>query len=169
MKKHLYLLTLLLVITGIAPLQAQTQELDRLKAIFILNFIRYSDHQAANGSSEFVVGVFKDSGIQKELVKICGNSYHGKQVVIREINNFSTPVHLLFVPESYQSTYLDHVRKHGDLSNTMVVSDKNSEKTTINFEINDSRLCFRLNEPMLESNGIKIASSIKSLAVNYRN
>ena len=137
--------------------------------MFILNFIKFSDHQAANNANEFVVGVYKDELLRQELTKICSNSYHGKQVVVKSISELNAPVHLLFIPERQQAAYLSFVKKNGTLADTFVVADKNSENTFINFEVENSRLYFRLNEPLLASSNIKLASSIKAIAINNRN
>jgi hypothetical protein len=60
MKRTANYLILLFIFIVVATAKAQTAELARVKAIFILNFIKYSDHQAANSAEAFVVGVYGD-------------------------------------------------------------------------------------------------------------
>jgi hypothetical protein len=156
MRKSIYLF--LLVIVSISSAKAQTQELARIKAIFILNFIKYSDHQAANNAHEFVVGVYRDEHLQRELLKICANSYHGKKVVVKHLLDFSTPVHLLFIPEKNHSIYRSHITKSGDIQQTMIVTDIADETSMISFEIRDSKFYFRLNDTLLAKAGIKYLS-----------
>jgi hypothetical protein len=166
MKKNIYFF--LLVIVSFTSAKAQTQELARIKAIFILNFIKYSDHQAANNAQEFIVGVYRDEDLQRELLKICANSYHGKKVVVKQLQDFSTPVHLLFIPEKNHSTYQSYIKKSGDISQTMIVTDKADETSMISFEIRDSKFYFRLNDTLLTKAGIKLSESIKAIAINNR-
>jgi hypothetical protein len=168
MKRATTYLILLFVFTAIHTVKAQTSELARVKAIFILNFIKYSDHQAANGAEEFVVGIYQDEKLAQELAKICGNSYHGKRVVVQQLTDLHSPVHLLFVPEEKHFNYLAYIKKNGTISNTMIVTDKTTETTMIGFEIHDKRFYFRLNEELLAKNGIKLAESIKAIAINNR-
>ncbi len=140
----------------------------RVKAIFILNFIKYSDHQSANSAEEFVFGIYQDEKLAQELSKICGNSYHGKRVVVQQISDLNSPVHLLFVPEEKHFSYLAYIRKNGMIPGTLVVTDNNIETTMIGFEIHDKKFYFRLNESLLPKNGIKLAESIKVIAINNR-
>jgi hypothetical protein len=158
----------LLVIVSFSSAQAQTQELARIKAIFILNFIKFSDHQAANSAQEFVVGIYQDDDVYRELYKICGNSYHGKKVVVKQLVDLSTPVHLLFVPERKHISYQNHIKKNGSLPQTMIVTDKADETTMIGFEVHESKFYFRLNDTLLAKAGIKLAESIRAIAINNR-
>ncbi len=166
MKRTAACLILLFVFTAFSAAKAQTAELARVKAIFILNFIKYSDHQAANNADEFVVGVYEDEKLVQELTKICGNSYRGKRVVVQQLTDLNTPVHLLFVPDKKHFNYLAHVKKNGMIANTLIVSDKSCEATMIGFEIHQNRFFFRLNEALLAKNGIKLAESIRAIAIN---
>ncbi len=166
MKRTATCLILLFVFTAFSTAKAQTAELARVKAIFILNFIKYCDHQAANDAGEFVVGVYEDEKLVQELTKICGNSYRGKRVVVQQLTDLNTPVHLLFVPEQKHYSYLAHVKKNGMIANTLIVADKSSEATMIGFEIHENRFFFRLNEALLAKNGIKLAESIRAIAIN---
>jgi|GEM_PF-1913500 len=168
MKRTANYLIFLFVFTAVSAAEAQTAELARVKAIFILNFIKYCDHQAANNAEEFVVGVYGDEKLAQELTKICSNSYRGKRVVVQQLTDLNTPVHLLFVPEQKHFNYLAHVRKNGMIANTLIVSDKNSEATMIGFEIHNDRFFFRLNEALLAKNGIKFSESIRAIAINNR-
>jgi hypothetical protein len=166
MKRTLQIFTLVFAIIVAQNAKAQTQELARIKAVFILNFIKYSDHQAANGAAEFVVGVYQDERLAQELTKICGNSYHGKKVVIQQLEDLSSPVHLLFVPERKHFSYLSFVKKNGTLPNTLIVTDNNIETTMIGFEIHDSKFYFRINDELLIKNKIKLSESLRAIAIN---
>ncbi len=169
MKKILYLISALLILTSISKAKAQTQELARVKAVFILNFIKYSDHQAANHAGEFVVGIYQDEQMYRELVKICGNSYHGKKVVVKLITDFNTPVHLLFIPEKHNHSYISYIKKTGPITNTLIVGDKSSDNTMISFEVHNSKFYFRLHDQLLANSGIKLAASIREIAINNMN
>ncbi len=169
MKKRPSLFLFLLLVTLGSQATAQTPELDRLKAIFILNFIKFSDHQAANGAGEFVVGVYQDENMQQELSKICANSYHGKRVVVKSITDLSSPVHLLFVPERKNFNYLAYIKKNGSIPHTMVVADTDIRYSAISFQIENNQLHFRLNDEVLFSNSIKLAAPIREIAINNSN
>jgi hypothetical protein len=62
--------------------------------------------------------------------------------------------------------YLGHIRKNGAISNTLIVSDKNSEATMIGFEIHNNKFFFRLNESLLAKSGVKLAESIRAIAIS---
>jgi hypothetical protein len=165
MKRTLQIFALVSAIIAAQYAQAQTREQARVKAVFILNFIKYSDHQAANSATEFVVGVYQDEELAEELAKICGNSYHGKKVVVRQLAALSSPVHLLFVPEKKHNSYLTFVKKNGMLPNTLIVTDNNIETTMIGFEMHDNKFYFRINEELLVKNKIKLAESLRVIAI----
>jgi hypothetical protein len=142
--------------------------LARVKAIFILNFIKFCDHQAANSADGFVVGIYQDEDLYHQLFKICANNYHGKKIAVKQLSDLSTPVHLLFIPERKHITYQTYIKKNGSFPHTMIVTDKADETTMIGFEIHDNKFYFRLNEPLLTKAGIKLAESIKAIAINSR-
>jgi hypothetical protein len=66
------------------------------------------------------------------------------------------------------STFRMNTKKSGDISQTMIVTDKADETSMISFEIRDSKFYFRLNDTLLTKAGIKLSESIKAIAINNR-
>lgn len=152
-----------------SPKMKNTDTKAILKASYIYNFAKMIDWPAADKSGNFIIGVYGNSSVYKELIKKYASKNIGNQQI--EIKKLSdTPsigkIHLLYISkdkESDLSALMSGIKE----SAVLVVTESSGaleRGSIINFVIVNNSLKFELNIVGANEHNLNVGSRLKSLA-----
>jgi hypothetical protein len=143
----------------------------KYQSIFIYNFIKYIKWPEAYNSGNFVIGVLGGSEIVSSLEQMASakKEANGMKLEIRTYQN-STDIdkcHILFVSDNHCNK-LDEISSSISDEPILIVTDKPGmaqKGAAINFVEKDGKIKFELNQQKTTSKGLKVSSSLTSLAI----
>ncbi len=141
----------------------------RAQAMFIYNFSRLIEWPANYKSGDFVIGIYGNSQIEKELSIYTNGKKVGSQSIA--VKSYSSPseisnCHILFVPFS-KTKDLDNIKSQLNGESTLLVTEKNgaiNDGAAINFLIIGDKLKFELKHANASASGIKMSSKLTEMA-----
>lgn len=144
----------------------------KLKAAFLLNFLHFIDWPRsafAADSSSFVIGVVGEDpfdGVLEQIVK--GESINGRSIIVRDISSAEEAKHcqLLFVTRAQRERYASYLQAVSGTS-TLTVGEFegfNDQGGGINFYLEDEKLRFEINLPIVQKSGLEVSSKLLRLA-----
>ena len=168
--KKLYL-TLVLLVFGIS-LFTYGQD-DKFKALFMYNFTKYLEWPADLKSGNFVIGVYGASPIIQELEIIAQKKMVGNQPI--SVRRFNSPeeisrCHMLYIPEAKSAKAAEIATKFAGKGTIIITDQPGLGKTVagINYVKVDGKQNFEINRQNIESEGLKVNSSLLSLGIEIR-
>lgn len=143
----------------------------KYQSLFIYNFAKYIKWPGDFNNGKFVIGVLGSSEITEDLKNMVSikKSIHGLQMEVTEIASLDEMVscNLLFVTEDFCDN-LEEVQNALNGTPTLIVTDKTGmaeQGAAINFVEQDGKIRFELNQSGTENLGLKISTSLTSLAI----
>ena len=150
------------------PVLAQKE---KFHSIFIYNFSKYVKWPDNLGSGKFVIGVIGNSPILSELKDLSiSKQVNNMAIEIRQLTSVSdlSQCHILYVTSS-ESGKLDQVVAKTQGQPVLIVADRPgmaSKGATISFVEVEGKVKFELSQQNAESRGLKVSTSLASLAIN---
>lgn len=145
-------------------------QVEKMQAAFMYNFTMLVNWPASSQSGDFVIAVFGNSPINKELEEMAKQKKAGSQTIVvkkvasvGEIGN----AQMVFVPNEQKSKIPDVVAKTAS-NPTLVVTESEgaaSNGSIINFTLVDQKLRFELNEAKASAKGLKLAANLVKLGI----
>jgi len=140
-----------------------------LKASYIYNFAKMIDWPQAEKTGNFIIGVYGNSSVYKELIKKYAAKNIGNQhIEIKKLSNTPTvgKIHLLYITKEKSadiSKLMENVKEEAVL---VVTESKGAlEKgSIINFVIVNNSLKFELNIGQASEHELTVGSRLKDLA-----
>jgi len=142
----------------------------RLQSGYIYNFCKYIEWEEAYQTGDFIIGVIGDSPIIPELRKLASaKKINNQKIVIREYANANEILqcHIIFIPKD-KSNNIKEIKNKVSSFCTLLISEKKGlakAGSAINFVIIDGKLKFELNKSNATKYGIKVSSTLESLAI----
>ena len=143
----------------------------KIKAVFLYNFTRYFEWPAINGSNFTITVVGDNQGIFNELSKMALTKMVGKQKLLvksvptlKEVENTQI-LYLLSEKSNLLPDALSKTKGKGIL----LVTEKpglGKDGSAINFIVQENKHEFELNKKSAEKSGLKVSSSLQTLAKN---
>ena len=143
---------------------------EKFHSLFIYNFSKYIKWPDDQPADKFVIGVFGSSEMAKILETTAeSKKVNGATIIVKQ---FNTPqeiqdCQILYVAQSESSKIGEIVSNTANRS-TLIVTDKPGlakKGGVINFIEQEGKIKFELNQHDAESRGLKVSSSLASLAV----
>lgn len=165
MKKIFLLLLFILVIPKISYGQVE-----KYKAVFTLNFIRYIGWTDEAKQGDFVIGVLKNHKVAEWLSTQSGGKKFGYQkVVVKEFNSVNEveDCQVLYVSSSINfAKYSDALFRILGKSSFVITEAEGATKhgSVINFVIRNNNLKFEIAEANIKSTGLSISSKLSNMA-----
>lgn len=146
-------------------IQAQTN-IYKLHSLFMYNFTKHV--QWSDEGNNFTIGVFGSQNALKEVkANFVGKKVSGKEIRVINIAGIgdANACQLIYAPKSKKSKILN-IFDDTEKSNTLFVSEDDlvSHGFSISFVITGSKLGFKVSKKNLANCGLKISSSLLSLA-----
>jgi hypothetical protein len=168
-KKANVLLISILVVSSALQAQ-QNRPLHEIYSMMVFNFtkhVQWPDHSTAG---EFVIGVIGNTDVYQTLDSWYGGKPRGgKTYVIRKFASAAevTQCHVLFIDKTKSSEFEEaNVRLKG--KGSLIITDKHglgAKGSAINFKTIDNKLKFELNQKAMETENLKVSSSLSSMAI----
>jgi hypothetical protein len=146
----------------------------KIKAAFLYSFTRYFEWPTSKNTS-FVIAIHGDSpNLMAELNKMASTKTVGGQKLeiqhLKDVNGTGTPNILFILPD--KSNFLaDAVSKYKG-KGTLIITEKPGLAkvgAAINFIIEENKQKFELNKNSATKAGLKVSSSLESLAASIIN
>jgi len=167
MKKFLLLLGLGMCLINTTV----TAQKEVYQGIFIYQFTKYVKWPAQMDQDKFCIGVVGDEQAMHSLEKMANTKKQtqGKEIVIRKIQDPGAVegVHILYVQDSHSHLF-SQIRQAAADQPVLLVTEKaglGDEGSMINFVEVKGKLRFELNQSEVESHGLKVSSTLASLAI----
>jgi hypothetical protein len=141
-----------------------------IKAMFVLNFIKYIEWPGENNSIYFRIGVIGKSGIFDALKSMTNNRNETKQIKIEEINEQSKePYKIIFISNS-ENYRIEEILKKYKNKGVLLISDGAHKKNSaaINLVNINDKIRFEINTNAAQDEGIKISSKLIDLAYTVK-
>ncbi len=154
----------------IVTFQSAWAQKEKYHSIFIYNFCKYVKWPENQSSGKFVIGVFGNPKIQKDLTTMASTKkINGMQIEVRKISSTAEigDCNILYVANS-ESDKMDQITSVTINQSVLIVTDKPGlaqKGAMINFVEIDGKIKFELNQQNAESHGLKVAGSLASLAI----
>lgn len=173
--KNIVLITFfLLICSSMTKLQAQQSFEDtryQVYSIFIYNFTKYIQWPDEYNSGEFIIGVFGETKLIKELDKLAQlRNVNGRKIVVKTYNSIKevdAKCHILFIDVT-QSNNLSDVLEKTKTRSMLIVTNKDGLGKTgslINFTTLEGKPTFEMNVSAIEKRNLKFAQQLKTLAI----
>ena len=140
------------------------------KALFFYSFATQIDWPAEFKTGNFVIGIYGDHELYKQLVSRLSSSKRGNQpfkIVEYKSSSEIKNCHILYIDES-KSDVLSSKKKELRSNSTLVITDKKGlldDGSMINFIYPNNRTMFELSKATAEKSKLVIGKQISSLAV----
>jgi hypothetical protein len=164
MKLNKLILPIFLISLGI---NVKASDIASAEASYIYNFIRYVKWPENNTNKDFVIGVYGESDVYKELSSISSNRKIGSQnLVIRKIKTIDEAIHcqLIFIPSSKKNDIKDIAVKVGNKPILLISEASSSSDCVIEFVYPNDKLQFKVNEEKAKQQKLYLSQSLINLA-----
>ncbi|MEO1054060.1 MAG: YfiR family protein [Bacteroidota bacterium] len=168
MKSKAAVLLILMCLFGAHNSRAQEYN---VHSLFIYSFLRYIEWPQGYNSGNVIVAVLGDSPIMNNLENMARvKKINGRSIEIRKFDNIETigKCHILFVP-AINSGDFEKVLEKTSNGSTLVVTETpglGKAGSSINFVTKkNGKPGFELNEGVVHSKQLKIATELTSLAI----
>lgn len=167
--KKLIVLVLFLGSVGFA--KAQNPELNKYKALFTLNFIRYIDWPEEAKKGDFIIGVLKNSDLAEEIKNKTADKKFGYQKII--IKSFSdidevTDCQIIYVSSYFNfSKHASEIAKRLNNKSSLVITEDNgaiAEGSMINFVVRENKLKFEVSADNANNYGLGFSNTLVSMS-----
>jgi len=145
----------------------------KIKAVFLYNFTKYIEWPKTYREGSFVIGVFGETPLYRDLSKMAQTKKVANQPL--EIKKFPTPqeiakCHILYVSKNAGSDIYQVLKKIKSNS-TLIVTEQHGmvdKGAGINFIVKNNRQKFELNKKNVEKYKLKISSTLEALAFEVK-
>jgi len=165
MKKIFLLLLFLMLIPKIG-----FGQVEKYKAVFTLNFIRYIGWTEESKQGDFVIGVLKSDKVAEWLTSQSGGKKFGYQdVVIKKFNSVDelTDCQVLYVSSAINfGKYSEAIFKVLGKSSLVITESEGATRhgSVINFVVRDDNLKFEIAEANAQTTGLSVSSKLSNMA-----
>ena len=161
-----FTLVMLYALVQMNQLQAQQSNIYKLHSLFIYNFTKHIQWNSVGES--FTIGVYGSEAALKEVrANFADKKYSGKEFKIINIASVSdaNSSNLVYFPKSAKNKILS-LYEESSKSNILFVSEDDliSNGFPISFILKNDKLTFKISKSNLEAAGLKVSSSLLSLA-----
>jgi hypothetical protein len=141
-----------------------------IKAMFVLNFMKYVEWPAQNENEKFVIGVAGESEIYDALVLMTTNRQENKKIKIEKITSeFNEGCQILIITRNESKKVSEWVKKYQGKGILIISEDsKNLNATAINLITIKNKIRFEINYVQARRDGVKISSRLADMAVSVQ-
>lgn len=164
--KILVFLLLMISANLTAGAQNYASSQNKIKAIYVYNFIKYVRWPAYASNGEMKVCALTDKNLYAELFKLSLNRrVNDRKIVVENIGSLTEcfQCDLIYISKKYLSAEM--ARDEGCKSFIVTDGEGNPGLPNASLVYQDNKLAFRINESLCDSQGYFIASQLKSLAL----
>ena len=169
MKKLKLIIASIVILVGVSSkntTQAQTS-MTKVESIYIYNFIK--NIQWSNIDNKYIIGVYSNGATFEELSGLLSvRKFNGKAIEVKKITApaHASECHIVFVSQA-NGGMVKKIATEADTKNTLIVSERGqlNNGAGISFVLANSKLGFKINQPVCKAAGLQISASLLSLGV----
>jgi hypothetical protein len=143
---------------------------EKVKALFIYNFIKHVEWPQSNMQGDLIVGVLGSNVMKGELESLTSTQRMGNHGI--KVKIFSNPeevlnCHVLYVSPG-KSGQIANLSAKLNSQSTLIISDGRNgiaQGAGINFTINDDKLRFEISKNRIEQHGMKVSSDLVKMGI----
>lgn len=141
-----------------------------IKAMFVLNFVKYIQWPGESASNYFRIGVIGKSEIFHALKSMTDNRNETKQIKIEEVNDLTKEQYKIIVISKSENGRITEILKKYKNKGILLVSDEADSKNSaaINLVNVGNKIRFEINTVEAQDEGVKISSKLVSLAYKVK-
>ncbi len=143
----------------------------KFHSMFIYNFVKYIKWPDNFNTGSFVIAVVGNDDVYGNLLEmaVVKKEVNGMKLEVKKFNSVSdiTDCQVLYVADEFCNE-IDKVNSKTSGKPVLVITDKPGmaqNGSTINFVEKDGKIKFELNQSRADSRGLKVSSSLTSLAI----
>jgi hypothetical protein len=138
-----------------------------VKAMFVLNFMKYVDWPENNSSETFNIGVAGESEIYNALVIMISSRQENNRIKITRITGLDTfPYQIVIIPRSENRNIEEWSKKYQGKGVLLISEEcKSPNYAAINLLNINNKIRFEINHSQARACGIKISSRLAEFAV----
>lgn len=172
MKKFFSLIVVLMVFNigaNLSELKAQ-RPMHEIHSMLIFNFIKYIDWPDAAKSGDFIIAVYGDDEVFKQLNTFYNSRpIKGQNAKIINVSSLSdlNSAHVVYVADRKSSDFESLSTKFNGKP-TLIITDRSGlgkKGSCINFKEVGGKLKFEINQTSFDSNNLKISSQLVSMGI----
>ncbi len=138
----------------------------KMHSLYLYNFVK--NIKWKNVEDKYLIGVFADEATVAEINNVIGlRKFNNKAIEVTKASSASEAgkYHIVFVSSKYKST-IKQLNTPTILKNTLVVSEQGglNNGVSIAFILENSKLKFKINEPVCKASGLQISATLLSLS-----
>jgi hypothetical protein len=141
-----------------------------IKAMFLLNFIKYFEWPADQQNKTFKIGICGESEVYNELVAMTsGRTFDGKRIEIKRIDDRLIGTYQMIYIASGDLYKLDEVNKKLGGKGVLIISDEAhsiGHFASINLFNRENRIRFEINQNTIKANGLKVSGKLIELSTS---
>jgi hypothetical protein len=163
---RIFLLAALFISFGNVSCASEPNDENDIKALFILNFIKYVNWPEGSEKSSIIIGIAGESPVYYSLVKIIFKRSENNNIKVEKINNQSKGTHqIVFVSED-ELGKIDKWKQKYSNKGVLLISEncKNKCGAAINLFTLDNKIKFDIDTKGAQMGGVKISSKLMELA-----
>ena len=141
-----------------------------VKAMFVLNFMKYVEWPEQDISQDFVIGVAGDSEIVEALQKLTVNRKENRKIIIEKVNPLVEGNYRILIITRHEKNRIEEWSKKYQGKQILIISDecRNTNFSAINLINIQNKIRFEINNSQARLGGIKISSRLAELAVSVQ-
>jgi hypothetical protein len=141
-----------------------------IKAMFVLNFMKYVEWPEQPENEKFVIGVAGDSEIYDALVTMTTNRQENKKIKIEKVTQESVENCQILVITRNENKRMDEWVKKYQGKGILIISDefKSVNTTAINLITIKNKIRFEINYVQARRDGVKISSRLAEMAISVQ-
>lgn len=144
-----------------------------IKAMFLLNFMKYIDWPIENYSPIFKIGVVGETEMYDALINLAAKrSSEGQKVEIKKVDSKNIgDFQIVFIANSERGKIDELIKRHS-VKGVLIISEDDKGKVKqagINLFNQEDKIRFEINLNSTKSNGLKVSSKLIELAAAVHN
>lgn len=159
------------VLVGLNSMNAKAQRpMHEIHTMLIFNFIKYIEWPAESKAGDFVIAVYGDEDVYKQLDKLYGQreikGQTTKIVNISDVSELGT-THVLYL-DSNKSKDFETILAKYDTEPTLIITDKSGlgkKGSSINFKEAGGKLKFEINKATFDNSNLKVSSQLVNMGI----
>lgn len=160
---------ILLLFTGTTKSWAQNESDEyNIKAMFVLNFMKYIEWPDESTTNEFRIGIAGESDIYKALENLSVKRNESVKIKIQKITKESKEdLHIVIIPKSESKKIGEWIKKYEGKGVLIISEDcKSANYSAINLINVDKKVQFEINNSLARFGGVKISSKLAEMAIS---
>ena len=167
--RFFYLMVLFIVVSAQSFAESENNEYN-IKAMFVLNFMKYVEWPQEPNSDTFKIGVVGESNIYQALLSLVANRKENSKIKIYKVNTDLNEEYQILIIARNENNRIESLSKKYQGKGTLIISEdcKNNNNASINLVNINNKIRFEINNIQAKLGGIKISSKLSEMAISVQ-